>query len=231
MIEPVPSARQQIVAIVAAQPGITSAIVADALPTIDRRSVCAHLATLAQRGRLAREKVDGSWHYRAADGAAAADSSDLEDDDDDDDADTPAAPATRITTHVAEAPRRPGRVTATEAARRAADAAHETRVEIAPEAQATPQTAAVEALIRAASQAAADKAQARSEPAPIDDALRFSPAFSGRAHSVGGDLRASIDDDGSIAISLPEIGLRLNPAQTRQLGDFMSMTIALWSRP
>lgn len=206
MIEPTPSARAQILALVASRPGITSADVAEALPTIERKAVCAHLATLVKSHRLDRDKVAGSWHYRATDGAAAVDTTELEDDDP---ADSTPAPASRITTHVAQAPRR--RALYSEGH---AEAPVITTDTIAAKPEGNARAADLSPRPHSIRYVAGP------QTAPVRNDL-----------SIDRELRASIDDNGTLAITAPDISLRLGPDQTRQLGEFLAWTIAVWSRP
>lgn len=220
MIEPTLSVRAQIVALIAAQPDITSAAVAEALPTIERKAVYAHLANLAKRGRVARAKVDGSWCYRIAPGAAATDSSDL---DDDDKSTTPAAPAARITTHVAEPPRRPGRVTAAEAARRKADAPAAAEAADVDAATAQPAVDTTTIADEAVTTTTLDRALDGTTGGGISSRPRYD--------EVGDAIRIAIDDEGSLSIDSPDVFLRLGPEHTRQLGTFLALTMMIWSRP
>lgn len=220
-ITPTPSARAQILDVVRASPGITSGAISKQLPHVEIRHICAHLAILAGKGRLTRIKQANAWCYTApADATAEVD---------DDEPDSPPAPASRITTHVAQAPRRPGRITAAEAASRA-ESEHD------------------EPTIETAAPADDDRAGDLGEPVAAasssdDDALRLTPTFPQGAivtDELLGDPGStepwqppsfSLDSHGALSIPMPAGALHLSPERTRKLGEFLMFTSAVWSRP
>lgn len=206
-ITPTPSVRAQILDIVRANPGINSGAVSKALPHVDIQAICANLATLTRKERLTRVKQANAWCYTAP--------ADAPTEVDDDEPDSPPAPASNITTHVAQAPRRPGRITAAEAASRAETERDEADVETA-----TP----------AADDRAADLGEPIAATSPADDdALWLTPTFPQVAIGADCELRLSINNRGDLSIMAPGLDLLLGPDQTAQLGEFLRVTAAIWS--